>query len=57
MEKRTFGICAAIMTAMLAALIWLNCTAKRGPEPDRVIPMANARIEWTGAGYSGIYAR
>ena len=57
MEKKTFRICAAIMAAVLGALIWLNCTAERGPQPDKVIPMANARIEWTGAGYSGIYGK
>ena len=57
MEKKTFRICAAIMAAVLGALIWLNCAAERGPKPDKVIPMANARIEWTGAGYSGIYGK
>ena len=57
MEKKTFRICAAIMAAVLGALIWLNCTVQPGTKPDRVIPMANARIEWTGAGYNGIYGR
>ena len=57
MEKKTFRISAAILAVVLGALIFLNCTVQRGPEPDRVIGMANARIEWTGAGYSGIYGR
>ena len=57
MEKKTFRISLGIMAAVIAALVWVNCTVKRGPEPDRVIRMANARIEWTGAGYSGIYGR
>lgn len=57
MEKKTFRICAAILAAVLGALIFLNCTVQHGPKPDRVIPMANSRIEWTGAGYSGIYRR
>jgi hypothetical protein len=57
MEKKTFRICAAILAAVLGVLIWLSCTAERGPKADKVIPMANARIEWTGAGYSGIHGR
>ena len=57
MEKKTFRISAAILAAVLGALIFLNCTAERGTKADKVIPMANARIEWTGAGYSGIYGR
>ena len=57
MEKKTFRISLGIMAAVIAALVWVNCTVKRGPEPDRVIRMANAGIEWTGAGYSGIYGK
>ena len=57
MEKKTFRISAAILAVVLGALIFLNCTVQRGPEPNRVIQMANARIEWTGAGYNGIYGR
>ena len=57
MEKKTFRICAGIMAVVIGALIWLNCTVQPGTKPDREIPMANARIEWTGAGYSGIYGR
>ena len=57
MERKTFRICLSIMVMVIAALIWLNCTVQPGTKPDRVIPMANAKIEWTGAGYSGIYGR
>ena len=57
MEKKTFRISAAILAVVLGALIFLNCTVKRGPEPDMVIQLAHARIEWTGAGYNGIYGR
>ena len=57
MEKKTFRIALGILAVIAVALVWLNCTVKRGPEPDRVIQMANARIEWTGAGYNGIYGR
>ena len=57
MSKKSFRICLSVMMVVIAALIWMNCTAERGPKPDKVIPMANARIEWTGAGYSGIYGK
>ena len=57
MEKKTFRICMSIMVLVIAALVWLNCTAEKGPEPDTVYQMVNARIEWSGAGYSGIYGR
>lgn len=57
MEKKTFRIWLIILAAVIGALIWLNVSAERGPEPEMVIPMANRNIEWTGAGYDGIYAR
>ena len=57
MEKKTFRIALGIMTLIIGALVWMNCTVKREPEPDRVYQMADARIEWTGAGYNGIYGR
>lgn len=53
MRKWTMGILAVI----IAALVWLNVNVKAGVEPDVVYPMVNARIEWSGAGYSGIYGR
>lgn len=53
MRKWTMGILAVI----IAALVWLNVSVKVGVEPDVVYPMVNARIEWSGAGYSGIYGR
>lgn len=57
MEKKSFRIALGIMTVIIGALVWMNCNVKRAPEPDAVYPMANARIEWSGAGYSGIYGR
>ena len=57
MEKKSFRIALGIMTVIIGALVWMNCTVKRGPEPEGVFPMADARIEWTGAGYNGIYGR
>ena len=46
-----------LLAAVIAALVWLNVSAEKGPEPDVIIPMANAGIEWSGAGYSGIYGK
>ena len=57
MEKRTFRIWAGIMAAVIGALIWANVSVKPRTKPDAVIEMANNRIEWTGAGYNGIYGR
>lgn len=55
MGRRGFRICAAALAAVIGILIWMNVEAAKGLEPDAVFPMANRGIEWTGAGYSGIY--
>jgi len=55
---RTYSIVLtilAVIVAVLVGLIWIQESKK--VEPDAVYPMANARIEWSGAGYSGIYGR
>jgi multidrug efflux pump subunit AcrB len=57
MSKRTFWIGMSIMTVVLGMLIFLNIWMEREPEPDVSFRMANSRIEWTGAGYNGIYAK
>ena len=50
--------CSILIAALvIAALVWMNVSAEKGPEPDEVYPMVNARIEWSGAGYSGIYGK
>ena len=46
-----------LLAAVIAALVWLNVNVKGGVEPDVVYPMVNARIEWSGAGYSGVYGK
>lgn len=45
------GFLLAVIIAGTAGLMLEN----RPMEPDTVYPMTNRRIEWTGAGYSGIY--
>lgn len=57
MSKRIFGISISIMAVVLAALIYLNVKEDNRRTWDTVHGMANSRIEWTGAGYSGIYGR
>ena len=57
MEKKTFRIRLAIMAAIIGALIFLNVKQDSRQDWDVCYEMANRNIEWTGAGYSGIYGR
>ena len=50
---------AAALIIALAALAWAAADYFRPAErwePEFTIPMANRNIEWTGVGYSGVYA-
>lgn len=55
MSKRAFGITAAILAAVIGVLAWANLAVRPRTPCDVSYAMANSRIEWTGAGYSGIY--
>lgn len=55
MSKRAFGITAAILAAVIGVLAWANLAVRPRTPWDVSYAMANSRIEWTGAGYSGIY--
>ena len=57
MSEKAFRISAAILAAVIAALVWLNVSVKPRTPWDAVYEMANSRIEWSGAGYDGIYSR
>ena len=57
MEKRTFCVLLSIISTVIALLIWLNISVRPATPYDAVYEMANQKIEWSGAGYSGIYAR
>ena len=57
MSKRTFRISVGILAVIIGALVFLNVQQDNRRDWDACYEMANARIEWTGAGYSGIYAR
>ena len=54
MDRRGFWITMAAVVVMILAEVGI-LTQESGPEPDVTYPMVNSRIEWTGAGYSGIY--
>ena len=57
MSKRAFRICASILAAVTIALIGMNIAADADKTWDVCFEMTNRRVEWTGAGYSGIYGR
>ena len=57
MSARSFRISAIILAAVIAALAWLNISVKPRTPWDTCHEMANSRIEWSGAGYNGIYGR
>ena len=54
MERRGFRIALAVVALIILAEAGM-IARQRGQEPDVTYKMANQRIEWTGAGYSGIY--
>lgn len=57
MEKKTFRISLAVMAVIIGALIFLNVKQDSRQDWDVCYDMPNQYIEWTGAGYSGIYGR
>lgn len=58
MERRTFWITLSVLLAIMAAMIWLNAEKANKTEGWAVeYEMVNRNIEWTGAGYNGIYER
>lgn len=57
MSEKAFRISAVILAAVIAALVWLNVSVKPRTPWDAVYEIANSRIEWSGAGYDGIYAK
>ena len=44
-----------IALALLVGMILVNVYVKPHTKPDVVYPMVDQHIEWTGAGYCGIY--
>lgn len=55
-EKAIFAIVMGMIAVVLAA--WFAfAPVEQHTAPDQIFPMANQRIEWSGAGYDGIRAR
>ncbi len=55
-EKAIFAVVLGVIAVILAA--WFAfAPVEKHTAPDQIFPMANQRIEWSGAGYDGIRAR
>lgn len=55
-EKAIFAGVLGVIAVILAA--WFAfAPVEKHTAPDQIFPMANQRIEWSGAGYDGIRAR
>jgi len=56
-KKSVTWILIILIAAVAAALVgsFFIVRAESGQEAEFVFPMANANIEWSGAGYNGIY--
>lgn len=57
MSRKTFRISMGILAAVLGVLIFLNIRMETEQTWDVSYEMVNRNVEWTGAGYSGIYER
>ena len=57
MSRKRFGIIISALAVVIGVLIWANVEQDSRKEWDVCYQMVNQRVEWTGAGYSGIYGR
>ena len=57
MSRKHFYITMGVILAVMAALLVWAFSAEAEKTWDVCYPMSNQHIEWTGAGYSGIYGR
>ena len=57
MSRRKFGVLMGIMAVVIGVLIGLNISAATRVNWDVSYTMANRGIEWTGAGYNGLFGR
>ena len=55
MERRGFIIGMSVILSVIMVLAGILMRQNRRLEPDVTYTYVNQRIEWTGAGYSGIY--
>ena len=57
MSKGKFWIVAAVLAAFTAAVVWIGLSEAERPAWDVCYEMTDRNVEWSGAGYSGIYGR
>lgn len=57
MSGKTFKILISVLAVVISILAWANIEQDNRKDWDVCYPMANQNVEWTGAGYSGIYGR
>lgn len=57
MSKKTFIILISALAIAISAMIWVIIKQDDRSEWNVCYPMTNRNVEWTGAGYSGIYRR
>ena len=57
MSKKTFRIIMSVLLIAIGAMIYLNIEQDRRVDWDVCYKFTNQKIEWTGAGYSGINRR
>ena len=57
MSKRVFMVSLGILVTVALAMIMTAIRFRPEPAWDVSYEMANSQIEWSGAGYSGIYGR
>ena len=57
MSKRAFRIIMSVLLIAIGAMIYLNIEQDRRVDWDVCYKFTNQKIEWTGAGYNGIWAR
>lgn len=57
MSGKTFKILISVLAVVIGILVWANIEQDNRKDWDVCYTMANQNVEWTGAGYSGIYGR
>ena len=57
MSGKTFRILISVLAVVIGVLAWANIELDNRKDWDVCYQMVNRNVEWTGAGYSGIYGR
>ena len=57
MSGKTFKILISVLAVVIGILVWANIEQDNRKDWDVCYPIANQNVDWTGAGYSGIYGR